>query len=171
MLNGAQGLNAPAPSIFGVELKEPAQYLVLCVTVVVLTTLVAHNVSRSRAGRAFAATRDNDLAAEPLGVNAFAYKLQAFFLASVFAGLAGVLQAHNLRHTNSETVGLVASIMFLGMLVVGGPGTNLGPIFGAIVVTWLLDRRPRSDRSSSTFSRTRRPGPAPRRVRSSLGSR
>ena len=98
---------------------------------------MALNISRSRLGRAFISIRDNDLAAELLGINPFAYKLRAFFIAAVYAGVAGSLLAHNLRHINSQTVGLVDSILFMGMLVLGGLGSNLGPIFGATVVTLL----------------------------------
>ena len=139
LLNGTQGLNAPVPVIAGIAFDGPQKYLYLSLSLVIVTTVAAHNLSRSRPGRAFVAIRDNDVAAELLGVNVFAYKLRAFFLASVFAGLAGVLQAHYLRHINSETFTLVDSILYLGMLVVGGLGTNLGPIFGAIVITLLVE--------------------------------
>jgi branched-chain amino acid transport system permease protein len=65
--------------------------------------------------------------------------LQAFFLAAVYAGAAGALAAHHIRHLNSETFGLVDSVMFMGMLVIGGLGSNLGPIFGAVVVELLIE--------------------------------
>jgi branched-chain amino acid transport system permease protein len=139
VLNGAQGLNVVVPSIFGIEVSTPQRYLYLSLTILVLTTIVAHNVSRSRLGRAFVTIRDNDLAAEVLGVNLFKHKLQAFFLAAVYAGLAGSLAAHQLRHINSETFNLTDSILFMGMLVIGGLGSNLGPIFGAIVVEFLIE--------------------------------
>lgn len=139
VLNGAQGLNVAVPSIFGFEFNTPQRYLYLTLSVLVLTTIVAHNVSRSRLGRAFIAIRDNDLAAEVLGVNLFKYKLQSFFLAAVFAGLAGSLAAHQLRHINSETFNLIDSILFMGMLVIGGLGSNLGPVFGVIVVELLIE--------------------------------
>jgi branched-chain amino acid transport system permease protein len=139
VLNGAQGLNVQVPVLFGFEFNTPQRYLYLTLTVLIFTTIVAHNVSRSRLGRAFVAIRDNDLAAELLGVNLFAYKLQAFFLAAVFAGLAGSLAAHNIRHINSETFGLIDSVLYLGMLIVGGLGTNLGPILGAAVVEGLIE--------------------------------
>ena len=83
--------------------------------------------------------RDHDLAAELLGINLFKYKLQAFFLAAVYAGIAGSLAAHQFRHINSETFNLVDSVMFMGMLVIGGLGANLGPIFGTIVVEMLIE--------------------------------
>jgi branched-chain amino acid transport system permease protein len=137
VLNGAQGLNVQVPVLFGFEFNTPQRYLYITLTVLIISTIVAYNASRSRLGRAFVAIRDNDLAAELLGVNLFTYKLQAFFLAAVFAGVAGALAAHSIRHLNSETFGLVDSVFYLGMLVVGGLGSNLGPFFGAAVV-WLL---------------------------------
>ncbi len=139
VLNGAQGLNVQVPVLFGFEFNTPQRYIYLTLTVLIFSTIVAYNASRSRMGRAFVAIRDNDLAAELLGVNLFAYKLQAFFLAAVFAGLAGSLAAHNIRHINSETFGLIDSVIFLGMLIVGGLGSNLGPFFGAILIELLTE--------------------------------
>jgi branched-chain amino acid transport system permease protein len=139
LLNGAQGLNVAVPTIVGLEINTPQRYLILTLSVLILTTIIAHNVSRSRLGRAFITIRDNDLAAEVLGVNLFRVKLQAFFLAAMYAGLAGALAAHQLRHINSETFNLIDSIIFMGMLVIGGLGSNLGPFFGAIVVEMLIE--------------------------------
>jgi branched-chain amino acid transport system permease protein len=139
VLNGAQGLNVQVPVLFGFEFNSPQRYIYLTLTVLIFATVVAHNVSRSRLGRAFVAIRDHDLAAELLGVNLFKYKLQAFFLAAVYAGAAGALAAHHIRHLNSETFGLIDSVMFMGMLVIGGLGSNLGPILGTIVVELLIE--------------------------------
>ncbi len=139
LLNGAQGINVQVPVLLGVEFNTPQRYLYITLTVLILSTIVAHNASRSRLGRALVAIRDNDLAAELLGVNLFAYKLQAFFLAAVFAGAAGSLAAHNIRHINSETFGLVDSVFFLGMLIVGGLGSNIGPFLGAALVEMLIE--------------------------------
>lgn len=152
-LNGAQGINVPVPELhlpvfnglclFGTTFNvatesclyrfaTPSQFIYITLLVLAITTMVALNISRTRFGRALISVRDNDLAAELLGINLFSYKLRAFFLASVFAGLAGSLLAHNLRHINSETIGLNDSIIMLGMLIVGGMGSNVGPIFGTI---------------------------------------
>jgi branched-chain amino acid transport system permease protein len=139
LLGGAQGLNVKVPVLFGFEFNSPQRYLCITLTVLLFSTPLAYNASRSRLGRAFVAIRDNDLAAELLGVNLFAYRLQAFFLAAAYAGLAGSLAAHNIRHLNSETFNLSDSVIFLGMLVVGGLGSNLGPILGAIVVELLIE--------------------------------
>lgn len=158
LLNGAQGLNVPVPvfnlpviantcflaTTFDAELGQcvyrfgtPKEFWHITLVVLLISTIVALNISRSRLGRAFISIRDNDLAAELLGVNLFAYKLRAFFIAAVYAGAAGALLAHHLRHINSATVGLIDSILFMGMLVVGGLGSNLGPILGATLVTLL----------------------------------
>jgi len=139
ILNGAQGLIVEVPVLFGIRFDDPDSYILLTATVLLITTVVAHNISRSRLGRAFVAIRDNDLAAELLGVNLFRYKLISFFLAAVYAGLAGALSAHYFRHINSETFNLVDSIVLLGMLVVGGLGASLGPFLGAIVVQLLTE--------------------------------
>lgn len=139
LLNGAQGLNVQVPVLFGIEFNTPQRYIYITLTVLILTTIIAYNITRSRLGRVFVAIRDHDLAAELLGINPFKYKLQAFFLASVFAGIAGALAVHNIRHLNSETFNLIDSIIFLGMLIIGGLGSNLGPIFGVIVVELLIE--------------------------------
>lgn len=139
LLGGAQGLNVQVPVLLGIEFDSPQRYLYITLTVLIFSTVAAYNVSRSRLGRTFVAIRDHDLAAELLGVNPFKYKLVAFFLAAVYAGTAGALAAHQLRHLNSETFNLIDSVIFLGMLVIGGLGSNLGPIFGAIVVELLVE--------------------------------
>jgi branched-chain amino acid transport system permease protein len=158
VLNGAQGINVPVPLIqlpvvndlclLGTtydpdtaacvyRFATPSQFLHISLVILIISTVVAHNIARSRLGRALVSVRDNDLAAELLGINLFTYKLRAFFLAAVYAGVAGALLAHNLRHINSETVTLVDSILLLGMLVVGGLGTSVGPILGTSVVILL----------------------------------
>lgn len=138
-LNETQGINVPVPIIFGITFDEPKKYLYLTLTCVIITTIVAYNIVRSRSGRAFVAVRDNELAAELLGVHLFKYKLQAFLLAAIYAGIAGALSAHQLRHINYETFDLTNSILLLGMLVVGGLGTTLGPFFGATLVLLLIE--------------------------------
>lgn len=139
VLNGAQGLNAPPPELFGVVFNQPGRFLYISLTVLVVTTIVAHNIGRSRLGRAFVAIRDQDLAAELLGINPFKYKLQAFFLAAVYAGLSGALFAFHLRHINSETFSLNDSVILLGMLIAGGLGASVGPILGAVLIQGILE--------------------------------
>jgi branched-chain amino acid transport system permease protein len=140
-LGGSDGIiSAAVPHIGSYEFNEPSRYLLITLVVLIITTIIAANISRSRAGRAFVAIRDNDLAAEVLGVNPFGYKLRAFFLAAVFAGVAGALRAHSQRAIGTEMgYTLNESIIFLGMLVIGGLGSNTGPFFGTVFVILMQD--------------------------------
>ena len=95
-LGGSEGMIlASVPKIGSFEFSDPSSFIFITITAVIITSVISVNISRSRLGRAFVAIRDNDLAAELLGVNLFGYKLRAFFIAAVFAGLAGALSAHS----------------------------------------------------------------------------
>lgn len=135
-LGGTEGrISAPVPKIGDFAFDEPARYIYITLGVLIVTTVLAANISRSRLGRAFVSIRDSDLAAELLGVNLFGYKLRAFFIAAMYAGVAGALKAHSQRAVGTEFgYGLIESIVMLGMLVVGGLGTNAGPFMGATFI-------------------------------------
>lgn len=135
-LGGTEGfINVPVTVLFGIDFGEQARFVLISLTVVLITTFITVNISRTRLGRAFVAIRDNDLAAELLGVNLYSYKLRAFFLAASFAGVAGALRAHSERGVGVELgYDINDSVLFLGMLVIGGLGTNLGPYLGTIFV-------------------------------------
>lgn|SRR5574341_594460 len=141
LLGGTLGqIEAPVPTILGYEFNDPSRYLHISLVVLLITTIASVNITRTRFGRALVAVRDNDLAAELLGVNLFGYKLRAFFIAAVFAGLAGALRAHTERSIGSGLgYNLQESIFLLGMLVIGGQGTNLGPFLGATFVIIMDD--------------------------------
>ncbi len=140
-LGGTSGaIQVPAAHVFGINISEPRDYFIFSFTFVILSTILTNNISRTKLGRAFVSVRDNDLAAELLGVNPFSYKLRAFFIAAALAGVAGALKAHFERGIGTEFgYSLNVSIIFLGMLVIGGMGTRLGPFFGAITIILLED--------------------------------
>lgn len=140
-LGGSAGSTpAPVPVVFGMDINTSGRFLPITLGVLIITTVLMHNIVRTKLGRAFVAVRDNDLAAELLGVNLFGYKLRAFFIASAYAGLAGALQAHYQRGVGTEYgYDLGTSIFLLGMLVVGGIGTKIGPFLGAITIILLED--------------------------------
>jgi branched-chain amino acid transport system permease protein len=140
-LGGTNGqIDVIVPRVGDYLFDSSVKFLPITLVVLTITTIISFNISRTRLGRAFVAVRDNDLAAELLGVNLFGYKLRAFFIAAVYAGLAGALKAHSQRAVGTELgYGLTDSIFFLGMLVIGGLGTNLGPVLGTIVVIVLRD--------------------------------
>ena len=95
------------------------------------------NLVRSRIGRAFIAIRDQDIAAEIIGINIFRYKLYAFAISSFYAGVAGVLQSYYYGLANYEQFQIDVSIDYLAMVIIGGLGSVLGSVFGAIFVTLL----------------------------------
>jgi branched-chain amino acid transport system permease protein len=141
LLGGTLGrIDAPVPVIFGISFSGVDRFLYLSLTVLILTTLACLNLSRTRLGRSFVSVRDNDVAAELLGVNLFGTKLRAFFIASFLAGIAGALKAASQRGVGTEFgYGLDESITLLGMLVIGGLGTNLGPFLGVTGIVLLDD--------------------------------
>lgn len=138
-MTGSDGILDAGPASFGgIVLKTPTAefYLILIITIIAI--FAAKNIVRTRVGRAFVAIRDNDLAAEVMGINLFRYKLTAFFIGCFFAGIAGSLLAHISRGTSPDYFQFTESILFIGMIIIGGLGTTIGPIFGVIFIR-LLD--------------------------------
>lgn len=116
-----------------ITFASAAEMYYIIVPLSVFMMLAARNIIRTRSGRAFISIRDNDLAAELLGINVFYYKLQAFFLCSVYAGVAGALMAYNENSLSITSFLIDSSILYLAMLVIGGGGFPLGPLFGVTI--------------------------------------
>jgi len=126
------GLSVPKVTLFGCDLDTDLKKYYFIMVFVILMTFFAKSAARSRLGRAFVAIRDNDLAAEVMGINLFYYKLLAFFTCSIYAGVAGALWAIFVNHLHPDQFVLMDSIWYLGMLIVGGMGSIMGPIFGTL---------------------------------------
>jgi branched-chain amino acid transport system permease protein len=124
------------PTVFGKELGPKQGLMYLAWGLVFVVALLVKNIVRTRPGRALQAVRDRDLAAEVVGVSLFRYKVSAFAISSGIAAGAGVLYGLYLGYlTPDETsLGLVLSIQFLAVIVVGGIGTIYGSILGAIFI-------------------------------------
>jgi len=137
-LTGAtEGMSLPPADLFGWSLRPRENFFYVVVVTALIATLVAKNILRTRVGRALVAIRDNDLAAEVMGVNLFSYKLQAFFIGCVFAGIAGALSVQYYMFTNVEQFPFFDSVWLLGMLIVGGMGSVSGVIYGVIAIKLL----------------------------------
>lgn len=134
---GVHTLVVPPPSIFGVKCNSAQSIFYIIVPITLLMTFFAKNITRTGIGRAFVAVRDNDLAAQLMGINVFKYKLLAFFICSVYAGAAGSLWAHWARAIHPDHFTLMHSIWFLGMLIVGGMGSATGVVFGVVFLRTL----------------------------------
>lgn len=133
------GLTVPHASLGGFSVASDQAYFLFAIVMLLLMSYFAKNLERSRIGRAFIAIRDNDLAAEIMGINIFRYKLLAFFIGSFYAGIAGAMWAHYLCQIHPSHFTLMDSIWYLGFLVVGGLGSAMGPIFGGIVYIGLKE--------------------------------
>jgi len=130
-------IDVPRPSVLGTQLKTQTQLYFFLLFFAALATLGMINLARSRIGRAFIAIRDQDVAAEIIGIDIFRYKLLSFAVASFYAGVTGVLYTYYLGVANYEQFQINVSIDYLAMIIIGGLGSVLGSIFGAIFVTML----------------------------------
>ena len=134
---GFTGITVPYASIGGFVFKSEASQFYLIITIAILCTFFAKNLARTKVGRAFIAIRDNDLAAEVMGINLLYYKLLAFFIGCFLAGIAGALLAHWVGFMNAEQFSLPESILYIGMIIIGGLGSTLGPILGVVFIRLL----------------------------------
>jgi branched-chain amino acid transport system permease protein len=134
---GFTGISVPPASIGGITFVSQSSLFYLIMVITVLVVFLAKNLARTRAGRAFIAIRDNDLAAAVMGINLFRYKLTAFFIGCFLAGIAGSLLAHWIGFMSIEHFSIMDSILYIGMIIIGGLGTTIGPIFGVIFIRLL----------------------------------
>lgn len=126
------GLHPPPPKLGNFVFNTPERMYYIIVAVMLIMTLAAQNIVRTRVGRAFVAIRDNDLAAEVMGINLFYYKLLAFFIGCFYAGIAGSLWGHWLMVVHPEQYSIILAVMMVGMMIVGGMGSIPGVFFGVI---------------------------------------
>lgn len=132
------GLDVPAITIGGTALSE-TQYWWLTLGIAVIMLFLAKNIQRTTTGRKFVAVRDNDLAAEVMGINLFRTKLLAFFIGCFFAGIAGWLWVHYILRVTPDLFTLKLSLWFLGMIIIGGVGSTAGVVMGAVLIR-LVDK-------------------------------
>ena len=138
LTGGPDGMPVPKPQIGSFVFSSKTSYYYLVMVIAALATYSAVNITRTRAGRAFVAIRDNDLAAEVMGINLWSYKLQAFFIGCVYAGVAGSLLVHYYGFASVDQFPFMDSVWYVGMLIVGGMGSVTGAILGAVSLK-LLD--------------------------------
>ncbi len=127
IINGAQGITGtPKDSNFTIG-----------VILLLVTLAIVLNLMHSRDGRAVMSIRDNEIAAESVGINITRYKLSAFAISAAFAGLGGVLYAHNLNTlmATPKSFGYNMSIMILVFVVLGGIGSMKGSVIAAVLLT------------------------------------
>ncbi len=133
--SGVSGISAiPPPRFFGTPItSQLTQYAILGVIVVVVV-VIAIRLQNSRAGRAMAAIREDEFAADSSGVNVAHYKTAAFFVGSAIAGVAGAMYANVLSYVDPDLAGFHISVMTLAMACIGGAGSAAGAVLGALLI-------------------------------------
>ena len=137
LTGGYSGLAVPSLKVFGMSLTAAWQQYVVDLGITLVVIWGAYNLFRSPTGRSFVAVRDSELSARSLGVNVEWVKIKAFGVSAAVTGMAGVLLAHHLTYLAPDVFGVLESLKLLLMIVVGGLGSILGAVFGAIFISLL----------------------------------
>lgn len=128
-----------AVGIFGIPqpFNQPLEYLWVVVPLLGLSMAFLYRLERIRTGRAFIAIREDELAADAMGINPTYFKVLAFTLGAILAGLVGAVSAHFINTWNTRQGTFDASIIMLTFVLIGGSRTFLGPVLGGMVFTAL----------------------------------
>ncbi len=137
LTEGANGISITEASLFGIDLGNDRTFYYVIFVCFVVMTWIAVNLIRSRFGRAFIAIRDNDRAAEGMGIPIFPYKLLSFAISSFYAGFAGALFAYFMISITPEPFNLWLSIEFIAMIIIGGLGSIPGSVLGTVFIVSL----------------------------------
>ncbi|RCJ14678.1 branched-chain amino acid ABC transporter permease [Nostoc sp. ATCC 43529] len=130
-----------AVGIFGIPqpFQSQLEYLRIALPLLLISMVLFYRLERIRTGRAFIAIREDELAASAMGINPTYYKVLAFTLGAILAGIVGVISAHFLNTWNARQGTFDASITYLTIVLIGGSRTFLGSVVGAIVLKVLLE--------------------------------
>jgi len=138
MTNGPNGIsNIPRPVIEGYTLHTTFDFYYLILLIVIISVFTVYRLMLSRIGRAWIAIREDEIAAEAMGINTLRLKLLAFVLGSAWAGLAGVFFAAKMAFVAPESFTFFESVLILCMVVLGGMGSIPGIILGALLLITL----------------------------------
>ena len=129
------GVQPDGSPVFSNSNGTPWYWLTL--TVIIIVLLLAGNLERSRVGRAWVAIRQDEDAAEIMGVPVFKFKVWAFAIGAGVGGLSGALYAGQIGFINNQKFDVVTSILFLAAVVLGGAGNKVGAIIGGAIVAYI----------------------------------
>ena len=132
-----RGISLPPPDLFVVKLENYESFYYVILVLAVATAVFTKNLAMSRTGRALVAIRDRDIAAEIIGINLAKYKILAFAVSAFICGMAGALYAYLLGLIGPDHFTFGQSVLYIAMIIVGGMGTVLGSIVGAVFMVLL----------------------------------
>lgn len=136
LTNGPLGINGiPKPSMFGIKLSSPSAYFYICLILIILTFIVISRILDSRIGYGLGTVRSDDNAAKFMGVNVFRYKIMAFVISAMIAGLSGAFFAQYVTFVDPTSFASDQSTLVLIMVIFGGVGSLAGSIIGAVILT------------------------------------
>lgn len=138
LTGGSNGIKSiPSPEWFGINFRKQENYYYILLAAAVITIILTRNLINSRPGRAMLSIRENDIAAEAMGVDVPKYKMLAFAVSTFFAGVAGGLFAFYAHYIDPTSFVNAESSAILAMMVVGGIGSISGSFIGGLVLSIL----------------------------------
>jgi len=135
MTGGDDGFSVPTARIAGFTFDSDLKLFYLIVSVTIILTILAKNLVRGYIGRAFIALRESEIAAQTIGIDLAKYKTIAFAISAFYTGIAGGLFAYLITFLSPDAFTIELSIDFIAMIVIGGMGSILGSIIGAVILT------------------------------------
>lgn len=132
---GDDGFSVPTARIGGLVFDSDFKLFYLIIPVTILMTLLAKNLVNGYIGRAFIALRESEIAAQTIGVDLAKYKTIAFAVSAFYTGVAGGMFAFLITFLSPDAFTIELSIDFIAMIVIGGMGSILGSVIGAVILT------------------------------------
>ncbi len=140
LTGGSFGIkDIPRPAILSFEVDSPSKFYYVFLAVAVLFLFVSRRVLNSRVGRGWISIRENELAAKSLGIQTSSAKLTNFMYGAFWAGICGAVYAPYVQYIDSAVFSLDEGFNILSMVIIGGQGTLVGPVVGAVVVNGLTE--------------------------------
>ncbi len=135
LTNGPNGISGiPMPSLFGFEIQKLSHYYYIVFMFVLISVFIIRGVYNSRIGRAWLALKDDEMAAEAMGINTTKYKFLALGFGALWAGLAGALFASKMMFISPESFTFMESVFIVCMVILGGAGSISGVIIGSLLL-------------------------------------
>ena len=144
LTRGPSGISGiPQPAFFGYHFSTQKSLYFLGLALALISLWAISRIVRSRIGRAWTAIREDEVAAEAMGIHTSRYKLLSYATGAFFAGAMGVFFGHYLNYISPSSFMLIESFLILSLVVLGGMGNLAGPVLGAVVWVglqeWLRD--------------------------------
>ncbi|MCP4628280.1 MAG: branched-chain amino acid ABC transporter permease [bacterium] len=135
LTGGDDGFSVPTAHIAGFAFDSDFKLYYLIIPVTLIMTLLAKNLVNGYIGRAFIALRESEIAAQTIGIDLARYKTIAFAISAFYTGVAGGLFAYLITYLSPDAFTIELSVDFIAMIVIGGMGSILGSIIGAVILT------------------------------------